>query len=1604
MCSPRYLLSLAALTLFATFLFASQPSHFSSRGTTCRARTTRSTLEQTQQTAQEPVQSNPPDARFPIREQHSTQLSLPLTFEANLGQADPQIAFLARGQRISTFLTRTGIDLESARRSIPGGQPARVHLEFTRSANASADATTRKAHPIAWSGLEKLPAEGNYFIGNNPQRWRTHVPHFARAQARAVVPGVELIAYGRDAQLEFDLRVAPGANVKNLRIKITGAKDVHLNAEGDLSLQLGATRIRMRKPALYEEFESGELAIPKFIAGHSPSSRSPIGGSYVLERDGSVGFRIDERHAGATLVIDPLLTVKYSTFLGGTGEDTANSIALDSSGKIYVGGTTASASTFGEIVTKQNGPGGGSADFFVAKIDPTIAGPGSLKYLTFIGGSGAEAGGMIALDKSGNLALTGTTTSADYPVSDGSTLTTGPNDIAVTELGPTGATLVYSTLFGGSGAESTQNPGGIAFDQAGEIFIASDTTSTDLPVTAGAFQTASGGGTSDGFLGVIRPVVTGATPHLKYCTYLGLAAQVGIGGVAVDAGGNAYVAGFTSNPGATFPSLNGYQTTYAGDPFDAFVIKIRPSGTGASDLAYGTFLGGAGLDKALAIALGAAMPATAYLTGTTQSTNFPTNGSSAAAQAKLKGTANAFVAAIAQDATTGMTSLLYSSYLGGTQSDSGLSISVAAPNAVYVSGKTTSWDFPWLDNFQPFNGDGDAFVAKLDPTSSGPASLFYATPLAGTAPPGGKAVTDGNAVVATNAGTVYVAGRSTAADFPRSGDPGNGLQLICASCQELPPAADAFVLAYQENATPSPSVSFTALKINFGAQAVGANNIPPLFANVLNTGDAPLIVTSIAITGPNSSSFSLVGTDPCIGTQLQPRASCAFEVGFTPSAVGPQEAFVTVADDAPGSPQVLAVVGIGSGPFAALSTSSINFGTQPEGSTSRAQQITIVNQGNQDLHISNLVQAGANPNQFGLQGDTCGAVPIPSGSECSVNVVFEPLGTGPYQGEIDVIDDSGGLTGAKQIVTLAGAGVAAAPIANLLPQSLTFGVQAVATVSGPQSVTLHNLGSTALALTQVGFSGPDAASFAIVAAGTTCPLNSGTIAIASACTVTVDFAPQSGGAKTASLSFTDNASGSPQLVTLTGSATAPTISISPISMNFAPQSVGTASALQNITLTNTSASAVSINQIGFTGANATDFSEKDNCPRSLGPALNCVIGLTFQPLSAGNRAASLVIADDAAGNPHAIALTGVATQSAVSLSPSSLAFASQLVGVSSSVKITVTNSGTGALVVSGATISGANATDFTANHDACKGTVAPGAACIISISFSPTATGARNAVLVLTDNAADSPQSVPLTGTAMDFAIDPPTLGTTSATVTAGQTATYQLDIQSLNGFAGTVSFTCSWETAGPTGAACSVSPAMLPVAANASTPFQVNVTTTARPQSAHTTSPPTLTASGPFGPHPPSPRIPAPFFVLIAAAIFVALVTTRHRQTRARPVKRGLHPRGKRRATNSAASIDTQRDGCQHQHGHGAFRLHRHLKIAPATTDSQFLFATAALTIALLLTVITFACAKGTTATNTGATGTPAGTYTITLSASAPTSASPPTPSHSLHLSLIVR
>jgi hypothetical protein len=1464
----------------------------------------------------------------------SSPLSFPLLVEANEGQADSRVKFIARGHGVTALLTTEGIDvvvgskrqgamtrvvklrfgkvltnaepisqsdqsttekIKQPRRAASGAQGRTHSGRKSRSGGAAGAPRHRRARKksgrprtrrkrtagdssptqrqipnqnapvvptapreknppsadagsLRWHGEGKLTGETNYFVGNDPAKWRTHVPHFSRVVAEQALPGVDVVTYGNERGLEYDLRVAPGVDVRNLRLQISGADETKLDASGDMVIVAAGQEIRMKKPAMYEEINEQSRD------SDSPSQeleRRPVKGGYAIQKDGTVGFRIETQETlvgmdaarpsirgmkgfptAGTLVIDPSLSVSYSTFLGGPGNDSAASVTVDSSGEVYVGGTTTSASTFSETSTKL-GPEGGTSDYFIAKIDPAQAGLNSLVYLTFIGGSGDEEGGFLAVDANGNAAIAGITTSTDFPVTDGTTRTAGTNDATITEINPSGAQLVFSTLFGGSGAEATQGPGGIAMDTSGNVFVAMDTNSTDLTTTTGAFQTAYGGGISDGFLAIFQPATT---PTLKYCTYLGLDAQASVTGVAVDASGNAFLAGFTSNPGGTLITTNGFQTTYGGDPFDGFVMEIMPTGNGPADLSYATFLGGGSSDKALAIAVGTNLPATAYVTGSTQSSNFPINGSITALQSSLKGTTNSFLSVISQNATTGLTSLAYSSYLGGSETDTGQGIFFAAVNQIYLAGTTTSWDFPWQDNFQPFNGDSDAFVTMLDPTSGGAASLLYSTPLGGTAPVGGTAGSKGSAIAADASGNAYVAGATTTADFPRAGNPMNGTQPTCASCQLSPPQNDAFVVKITPTAATNPSLSFGAANLNFGQQVVGASNNAQLPVEVINTGDAPLSISSIGITGPNSNDFLAINTVPCLASPISPGSICDFEMQYAPSVVGPEGAFLSFTDNGPGSPQVLALLGIGGGPLAVVSPSGVNFGSVPAG-TEPSQSVTLTNAGTQPLQIVSVNILGTNVAQF-LIANGCPPTSMLAASEsCALLISFMPSTAGTFSASLNITDNSGNVTGAVQSVSLTGIGTSPAPAVNILPAALAFAAQAVGTASAPQVVTIRNQGSAALNVSSISITGGDASNFGIVPAGSSACPASGTLANGASCSVTINFVPVSSGTKNASLTVADNVAGSPQTVSLTGTAVAPTIALSATSLNFGSQAAGTTSAPQNVTLSNPGTGAIGISGIGVTGTNSTDFIETNNCPPSLGASASCLITVKFDPTASGSasRVASVSISDNAPQSPQTISLAGTATVATVSVSPSTVSFGSQVVGGTpgSPVAVTITNNGQDALNVSSASVT--DTSDFTMKNN-CTSAVPGGGTCTVQVTFSPAApasgaqcgstSGPKSATLMIADNATNSPQSTTLNGTATDFCPNPPMVGGTSLTVTPGATAVFNLDITSMNGFAGSVGLACTGTV--PGAGSCTTSPSTLNVPANGQTPFMVNVPTTA--------------------------------------------------------------------------------------------------------------------------------------------------------------------------------
>ena len=1075
-------------------------------------------------------------SRATNRRTHS--FSLAFAFEPNLGQVDSRVTVVGRGKGLTVFLTRREIAVQITRRprtarAAISSEPRMISMRFSG------------APPLAWCGNKRLRGETNYFIGNDPRRWRVHVPHFAEAGAANVAPGIDMVLYGNDEGVEYDLRAAPGADLSKLRLTISGADAMQFTQTGDVLLTADGSELRMKRPAIYEE-----------VSGRS-ATRKAVDGGYVLGADGSLGFRVGPHDPHAVLIIDPSLSVAYATFLGGTGTDTAMSAALDGAGKVYVGGTTTSTATF-PGAPHTLGPGGGTSEFFIAKIDPTVSGANSLVYLTFLGGSEAQNGGIIAVNSGGNVAITGTTTSPDFPVTDSSLPTSAlargvGNDVAISEIDPTGSMLVFSTLFGGSGAESQNGNGGIAFDSSGDVYIASDTnttsldsTSADLPVTADAYQGTWDGDESDGFLAIFTPPAQpGGAATLKYCSYLGTnaLAQVSVGGVAVDPTGSAYIAGGVQNASA-FPFTNAFQTVYGGGESNAFLMKIAPLGQGSVDLVYATLIGGSGTDQAFAIALDTDTPPSAYVTGATNSPDFPTKGLLAGFSTTLNpsATANAFFVAVGQSGS-GQTSLLYSTYLGGSTTDAGQSIAVAAPNEVYISGTTSSWDFPWHDNVQPFNGQTVAFVAKFDPTSAGVASLTYATPLGGTLGASQSGGAAGNAVAADSLGHVYLAGATTSVDFPTAVTSGgaslNGNQSMCSSCWNSPAVPDAFVVELLEQAAPQPALTFEDPHLTFPSTATQS-------LGLINTGDETLKVANFTIAGANSGDFSLIGESACLSQVLGAGASCALAVAFSPSATGYESAVLMVTDNAPGSPQEFELLGYAPG-LAALPI-SVTFPAQSVGTASDAEQLTftVVNPVKATLIIdSGPSLGGANPGEFQLVAGTPGCIlgeSMNPNTSCDASVTFVPQAAGTFQSEIDVTYHWTGGAEQKLVVPVTASASVTLSGAVSVASSVNFGSQIAGTAGAAQPITITNSATGAsagpLTFSGVNVNGSSSSDFDVTSnncsAGSTPP--GGT------CTVQITFrplqAPTCGteSTRSATLTLSDNAPGSPQRVALAGTA------------------------------------------------------------------------------------------------------------------------------------------------------------------------------------------------------------------------------------------------------------------------------------------------------------------------------------------------------------------------------------------------------------------------------------------------------------------------------------
>ena len=582
----------------------------------------------------------------------STSFSLPMFFEPNQGQTSPQVKFLARGAGYGLFLTADEAVLRlqratSAPHSAVSAQPLsssviQMHLEGS---NPSARI----------SGASPLTGKSNYFIGNDPSKWRSGIPQFAQVKYEAVYPGVDLVYYGNQGQLEYDFRVAPGAEPNQIALNFKGASAHIISGDagdsGDLILSTADGDVRFHAPVIYQQ---------------DGNNRKTVAGSFRQLADNKIGFTIGNYDHNRELVIDPVLS--YSSYLGGTDTESLVKVAVDSAQLIYLAGSTTSAYFFPPPVNGGSPPLqntlNGTQNLFIAVINPTPnPGVSQLVFATYLGGDKVDNLAGITVDANFSIYVAGTTTSDDFPTTPNafqtaqtvtenngfpgthgflSAITLGLNSVY---------TLGYSTYLAGSGVDTVT---GLAVDTTQDAYVTGVTTSTNdqsngFPSNPNGYQLLSNAapGGSQFFASEINTKFSGSESMI-YSTYFGggnpgNAANTG-GGIAVDpttSNVNMYITGTTNmlptgiNGGKGFPLLNSQQscldeasTTSCNGTSptntDGFVAKINPNpqtgGSGASSLIYSTYIGGSGTDSAAAISVDSS--GNAYVTGTTNSTDW----------------------------------------------------------------------------------------------------------------------------------------------------------------------------------------------------------------------------------------------------------------------------------------------------------------------------------------------------------------------------------------------------------------------------------------------------------------------------------------------------------------------------------------------------------------------------------------------------------------------------------------------------------------------------------------------------------------------------------------------------------------------------------------------------------------------------------------------------------------------------------------------------------------------------------------------------------------------------------------------------------------------
>ena len=782
--------------------------------------------------------------------QHLSYGKLPLRFEANQGQADADVQFLAHGNSYSLLLKQSELTLQFHR---PANQPAAasVNISYRTDLRMRLLNSNNLAQPI---GQGEMKAKSNYLVGKDPRQWKTGVPAYAKVAYQAVYQGIDMIVYGQQEHIEYDFVIAPGADPAAIKLAFEDVQKMFIDEQGALVLTTPMAELHQPQPVIYQE-----------IAGQ----RQEVTGRYVINAQHEVGFEVDAYDHSWPLVIDPILS--YSAMLG---DIAMADMAVDANGNVYLVGSAASdwlpttPNAYNPTSNKLTGLS------YVAKLNPAGT---EFIYATYFGGDPLGTTAIttaygIAVDTLGNAYVTGSTWSGEFPTIPGAYQRllngTGPqegrlaSDIFVSKLNADGSALLYSTLLGGFENESAID---ISVDNTGAACVLGFTLSADFPVTPGALQgrrvfgtivsklnptgsslifstylkdnRTTGEGSQDdygkamtldaagniyitgradprGFALKLNPT---ATAQFYYTRLHGNSTQ-GLG-IAADQAGNAYVVGQTR--AATFATTSGvFQPAFGGGPTDAFAVKINPSG----GFVYATYLGGDGDDLLNAVAVDAG--GNVIVTGQTSSKNFPVTAGAFQPRRTADNTADpeSFITKL----NISGSNLLYSSYLGGAGADEGRAIGLDAAGKIYVGGITSSFfdSFPTTPNTPFTSNRSGSFIAKIDENSVSNSDLALSLARSG---PFYSGALGAYILQITNIGTSLASGQSSVlitlpAAVSYAGFSGNGWSCFSG-------IASAVTCRYSAPLVPSGKTSKLYLQIQVLAANGAALNCSAALAN-----------------------------------------------------------------------------------------------------------------------------------------------------------------------------------------------------------------------------------------------------------------------------------------------------------------------------------------------------------------------------------------------------------------------------------------------------------------------------------------------------------------------------------------------------------------------------------------------------------------------------------------------------------------------------------------------------------------------------------------------------------------------------------------------------